>query len=222
MLSHLQGISITGTIKALPEGIGALEFNTAEASVNTAALFAVLSALPELNSLSLRSCDWQLSSTIAGLSALKTLDLRGNGFERVPVELYDLKNLVTLDLSVNALNELPAGIGALSRLKQLNLASNWMNGFNPAHLFAELASLAALQELLMYSCQSVSALPESLDECKKLHKIDLDNNTLSTLPEALFRMSWLKSLRLTTNPLPDAVKQRLRDALVGTKLELDP
>ena len=62
----------------------------------------------------------------AGLSKLKTLDLRNNGLRTLPEEVFTgLKSLTTINLEKNNLSVLPVGVfNGLTKLQRLDLGKN--------------------------------------------------------------------------------------------------
>lgn len=249
-LQQLNHLTITGRFKAIPEQIGQLknlktlvffglpltkipdalatlpdlkelELRTVLAKLDLEHLISVLQANKKLTSLKLHTLKKPIPPSIAALSSLKELDLETNGLTQIPKEIFALSKLTHLNLGVNNLKTLPQGIGNLKQLKTLKLNSNWTNELDTTNLMNEIHLLQNLQVLHLWSCQSVKKIPESIFECKKLKELDVDNNKLEDLPTALFKMPWLKKLRLTGNKIPKTLTGKLVKALPNTKVMVD-
>ena len=121
---------------------------------------------------------------LGGLSALRTLDLSGNGLSGLPA-LPEATRLEHLLLAGNALQAVPLGaLPAPERLRGLTLSDNALADL-PADAFAAAPGLRSLR---------------------------LDGNGLRTLPEGLFAgLGSLRMLRLDGNPgAPFALRARLQ------------
>jgi Leucine-rich repeat (LRR) protein len=216
--------SLPGVLQELPK-LARLKMFTLYSFVETKvqldieSILGTLEGCKKLEGLSLSDCGIaELPASIGQLQGLKSLQLSSNLLADYPDSLHDLVNLVELDLGVNQLARIHPGFGKLKKLKVLKLNSNWKNACDFSALFAEIDQLQALRNLQMWSCQSVSALPDSISTLAKLQELDVDNNLLSELPESLFTMTQLKKLRVSTNKLPAAVTDRLLAALPATKV----
>ncbi len=249
-IENLEVLTITGEIKSIPDAIGSLkrlrklvlfglpikelplvltqlpeltslEVNTALEKLDLEKAIAVLVQCPKLTHLKMVTQKLRLSPNIAKLKKLKKLDVSGNGLTKIPKELYDLTGLTALDLGTNSIAKIPEGIGKLKQLKVLKLNSNWGNSLDVTHLMAEIHLLQNLKVLHLWSCQSVKSIPNTINQCGQLRELDLDNNLLKEVPDALYEMNWLKKLRLTTNSLNVKTQKRLVAALPKTKVLVD-
>ena len=137
-----------------------------------------------------------------GLSALDSLDLRGNALSELPAGLFEgLSALYSLYLGGNALSELPAGLfEGLSALTSLDLGGNALSEL-PAGLFDGLTALRSLD----LGGNALSELPAGLfDGLTALRSLDLGGNALSELPAGLIDgLSALDSLDLGGNALSE-------------------
>ena len=246
-LHHLEKLTISGDFNTIPEAIGQLknlksltlfgvpitqipeslnqlpqlaklDLNTGFARLDIEQAIAVLKGCCKLSELKLETEDLKIPESIAQLAGLKVLDLSNNGLRSIPEAVFELKQLKTLDLGLNELKKLPKGIGNLKKLSTLKLNSNWQKKLDTTNLMEEIHLLENLQVLQLWSCQSVKHVPETIVQCKKLKELDLDNNKLTDLPESIYEMTWLKTLRVTTNPLKAGIREKLLEKLPNTKV----
>ncbi|WP_298782124.1 leucine-rich repeat domain-containing protein [uncultured Polaribacter sp.] len=249
-LENIEKLTITGSFNTIPETIGKMK-NLKSLSLFAVPLTKLPKSLSQLTELSkleilvgatkfdfeqmvnilkenkkltdlkLSASKAKISNSIAKLTSLKKLNLEGNGLIKIPKELFELLKLTELNLGINNLKEIPKGIGKLKKLKVLKINSNWTNKFDPTNLMDELHLLESLQVLHLWSCQSVRHIPELIFNCNNLKEIDLDNNLLQDLPDSIYKMKWLKKLRLTTNNLKQKTKEKLVEELSETKILVD-
>ncbi|WP_374295767.1 leucine-rich repeat domain-containing protein [Acinetobacter sp.] len=239
-LTQLEHLTITGNVRQLPQNFSQLKnlqslelfalplktlpnvlseladlktlsVNTGDSSLDFDEVVAVLKQCQKLASLKLVTSNLKLNEKISALQQLKKLDLSGNGLQKIPTELYQLHELTELDLGLNQLHNVPKGIGQLSNLKVLKLNSNWQNKIDLINLMNELHQFTKLKTLHLWSCQSLKQLPSNISACTQLQELDVDNNLLIDVPDSLYEMYWLKKLRLTTNPIQDDTKLKLRE-----------
>ncbi|WP_313367129.1 leucine-rich repeat domain-containing protein [Sphingobacterium mizutaii] len=183
------------------------------------AVIEVLSTLPKLENLSFSQAGMSsIPANINKLPRLKELNLSGNGIKVLPKGLFELKDLSLLDLGQNGIKTVPAEIKNLGQLKTLKLNSNFSPPIDLLNLFNSVKELSNLQDLQLWSCQTNIKLPENIVDWTSLKELDFDNNKVQHLPESMKQMSWLKKLRISNNPIPDAEKEGLLKALKGTKV----
>jgi Leucine-rich repeat (LRR) protein/serine/threonine protein kinase len=152
------------------------------------------------------------------------LDVRlgDNRFDAVPAAVLLLTRLLTLDLSSNALSSLPAEIGLLTALTSLGVADNDLAllpesivlltrlveldaDFNRLvdlpRAFGE--QLPLLRSLNLAENQLHSAPISAVDwrSLTSLRAVDLSNNRLTRLPDALLALTALADLRINDNSL---------------------
>ena len=106
------------------------------------------------------------------LKDLEYLDIRENGFSKIPSGIGTLKKLRYLDIRYNELKDLPVEFGKLKNLKKLYL------GYN-----------------------SFESVPEHLRNLESLFLIDITENSLSSGVEKLFDIPSLTNIYLQTNKL---------------------
>ena len=101
----------------------------------------------------------------------KSLDLSGQGLEKLPSSVLSRTDLEELNISNNKLTgALPSEIGKLTKLKVLNASNNLMTG-----------------------------VPAEVGHLPNLEVLDLSNNQLTGLPNELGQLSKLKVLNLSGN-----------------------
>ena len=105
------------------------------------------------------------------ISAIESLDLSGQGLEKLPSSVLSRTDLEELNISNNKLTgALPSEIGKLTKLKVLNASNNLMTG-----------------------------VPAEVGHLPNLEVLDLSNNQLTGLPNELGQLSKLKVLNLSGN-----------------------
>ncbi|XP_044473694.1 phytosulfokine receptor 2-like [Mangifera indica] len=163
-----------------------------------------------------------ISTSIAGLDQLKSLDLSFNHLEGVlPVEFSNLKQLEVLDLSYNNLSGTVSGVlSGLKMIQSLNVSSNSFNGdlselgefpnlsvFNLSNnsfigsLNSKIWSASNGIQILDFSMNHFDGKLEGLENCSSsLKELHLDLNSIAgALPDALFSLSSLQQLTLSNN-----------------------
>ena len=132
---------------------------------------------------------------IGNLTALTSLDLRGNPLTELPERIGDLTALTFLNLSHNQLTTLPESIGGLTALTFLYLIGNQLTT-----LPESIGGLNALTDLYL-SDNRLTTLPESIGGLNALRGLYLGGNQLTTLPESIGGLNALTRLDLDNNPL---------------------
>lgn len=143
-----------------------------------------------------------LPDTFTQLRDLQVLRIADNQLEALPANIGALTNLHTLNLAGNRLRALPDTVGALVRLQQLRITQNQLQS-----LPASFALLTQFRELDLAHNQ-LDKVPECLAHLPVLARLDLDDNKLKlkALPQWLFLLPALQSLRLTNNPCASKAK----------------
>lgn len=115
----------------------------------------------------------------------KTLDLSGQGLEKLPSYVLSRTDLEELNISNNKLiGALPSEIGKLTNLKVLNASNNLMTG-----------------------------VPAEIGHLPNLEVLDLSNNQLTGLPNELGQLSKLKILNLSGNDYSEQDLDIIRNGL---------
>ncbi|MCM8914159.1 hypothetical protein LJD21_18445 [Pseudomonas inefficax] len=156
-------------------------------------------------------------------------------------------NVQVLNLAYNDLHALPAGLENLGQLRELNLAGNQIRlDEDQAAVLAGLGELRSLElsdnplgavtlqlgalhslETLSLRRVGLTAMPEGLELCEQLTYVDMRNNQITDLPQALIDspVPRRQLLILSGNPLSEQVMDQLRNpAHPGqpTLVELEP
>ncbi|KAL1333084.1 hypothetical protein AAHE18_11G075000 [Arachis hypogaea] len=118
-----------------------------------------------------------IPDSIGGLSRLIHLDLHQNRISSIPSSIMGCHSLAEIYFGNNNLSTVPMEIGALSHLGTLDLHSN------------QVAKIERLKEYPVEACKL------------NLLVLDLSNNSLSGLPAEIGKMTTLRKLLLTGNPL---------------------
>lgn len=139
----------------------------------------------------------ELPESIAQLSQLRALILKGNQLTMLPEFITRLARLLELSLSNNQLRTLPESIARLSKLRVLSLMDNKLK-----RLPESVTQLSRLGSLSLSNNQ-LTTLPESIARLSELRWLRLDGNQLTTLPESLWKLNKLEVLFLHGNEALD-------------------
>ena len=231
-LKNLTDLELIDTrVQRLPVAVGAIPLKRFAISqsiypmfdktppVDLAQIIEVLASNPKLRSFEVTGSSLgPIPASINQLKGLTKLKLTESRIADYPPSIYDLVELTELLLGVNEIGKIHPGIGRLAKLKKLELNANWKNKLDATALFDEISSLAALEQLNVSNCLSVTTLPAAIASCKKLKSIDIDNNIVASLPPELATMTWLQKLRISTNKLTPEVGADLSAKLPNTKV----
>lgn len=140
-------------------------------------------------------------AALAPLVQLRKLELRF-GYTSLPDELGALRNLEELHLYSCKLARLPDGLKRLGKLRVL--AADY--GLGLTELPGWLSAWKALEELHLPANPALTALPESIGACSRLHTLVLWDCGLTALPASMARLGALRVVKLSGNAiaaLPD-------------------
>ncbi|KAG8177057.1 hypothetical protein JTE90_024944 [Oedothorax gibbosus] len=112
----------------------------------------------------------------------------------LPSEMGSLKKLECVNFSMNELTSLPDSFASLVNLRTINLSNNKFREF-PA-VFTHMKRL----EMLDLSHNKLTAVPDHVKDVSAI-EINLNQNQISSLSEAISECSKLKVLRLEENCL---------------------
>ncbi len=140
-----------------------------------------------------------LPDSITCLKNLEILDLHGNGLQELPDNLGMLRSLVSLELGLNDLTNLPDNMKKLSKLNKLVLGGN--KRLNLDHM-DWISKLPHLKELFLYE-NNIKSLEKIINTPSPIEFLNLDNNSLDSLPMELLYLKNLKSLNLKWNNLTE-------------------
>ncbi len=159
-------------------------------------------------------------------TVLSSLNLDRNQLKSLPDWLFDFSNLVELSVDFNQINQWPDGITRLDLLEWLEFGDNQI-----AAVPKEMAGLGNLSFLDLehnplseadraflrerfpsatvnvktfedtYRFYRYSSLEEALKDPRKVYKLDLSNQGLTSLPDSIGVLTNLESLYLQGNPL---------------------
>jgi len=164
--------------------------------------------------------DMRVTSVEAGFlvrfSNVRNLDLRGNQLTRLPAgieQLGELRNLRLADNQIVLTRDDNLRLSQLEGLRRLEL-----NG-NPVGLLPPLASFPLMRRLSLRNT-GLGELPVDLARHGNLELLDMRDNQIQTLPEALsaLPLRLLQGLELHDNPLSDQTVQRLQLARASAGL----
>ncbi|XP_076458808.1 protein flightless-1 homolog isoform X1 [Babylonia areolata] len=129
------------------------------------------------------------------------LNLSHNEIEMIPNQLFiNLTDIVFVDFSNNNLEMLPPQMRRLTSLQTLILNNNPLIHAQ----LRQLPVLTALQTLHMRNTQrTLNNFPTGLDTLTNLQDVDLSENALPRVPEALYKLGSLKRLNLSDNEITE-------------------
>ena len=148
----------------------------------------------------------------------KVLDISGQRFENVPVEICDVDSLTSLKMHSQYFTDIPLEIGRLSALTHLdlqhchlvempetvgqcyNLRELILNNNKLVTMPAGLGSCTALTSLRLHE-NLLEELPTTIGACTLLQDLRLFNNNLLHLPLEVGNMCYLPALRVSSNQL---------------------
>lgn len=160
----------------------------------------VLSNLPSLRTLSLRSINLQKLPESFDELPMNYLDLSGNVFSdttRLHVIIDTLKNCLSIEtllLTNCSISALPSNVDELATVENLYLSNNPLQPIN----CEVLGDMTALKNLYLYSC-NLSDIPQTLVNVGTLKGLYLSNNNLSNLPVTLKDIPDLHVLEIRNN-----------------------
>lgn len=141
---------------------------------------------------------------ITNLTLLKELSLYQNRLSLAAIVIIcQLQKLEKLDLSWNDLTDLPGEMNQLVHLRILLLTGN---NFTPAAIKTLSLVLRPVRKLDLGCCGLTSSAIAPLGQLPTLQDLDLSQNQLTKLPDAICRMSTLAQLNLVANRLKDLPK----------------
>ncbi|CAL9183667.1 unnamed protein product [Musa hybrid cultivar] len=199
-----------------------LQMNFVNLSTASPDWVRAVNQLPSLQQLYLSGCGLTAlpdSLSRVNLTALTTLDLRGNFFNSTfPSWLFQLRSLSYLAISNSELyGTVPAGFGNLTRLAQLDLSGNSLSGSIPVDLWS-LASLTTLD--LSHNSFTSPLLPE-IGNTTSLSQLNLVQCFLvGSIPAEIGRLTSLTELRLSGNSLSGRIPAEIGNLSSVTQLDL--
>lgn len=121
------------------------------------------------------------------------LYLEARGYNKLPKEILNFKNLESLDLSGNKLTEFPSELVYSSNLRKIALGYNKINYITP-----EIGKLSKLEYIELKN-NNISELPPEIGQLTKLKYLGVSFNKLRELPSEIGNLSKLQDLFLQCN-----------------------
>ncbi len=150
------------------------------------------------------------------------LSLEGKKLIQFPAAILSFKNLHTLNISYNRIDSIPANLfDKCRKLQTLQYAGNGLARL-PVTVFHPSLKVLDVSE------NNLTSIPDAVSKCSQLEELDLHTNQLTAYPSSSFVLKNLKSLILSGNPLttvgPWVTNQPVLKILFidNTKVELLP
>jgi hypothetical protein len=156
-----------------------------------------------------------LSTEIAKIPFIKSLDLENNKLKMLPNEIGELVNLEELYLMKNNINELPVTFENLKSLRILGIANNQLMEV-PKQLF----NLKKIKVVDLSSNQ-IERIPIEIGNLKNLEILIIRNNRLTTIPDSIFKLKSLTTLDLGGNRIPLDEIREIESRLKKVKVILE-
>jgi Leucine-rich repeat (LRR) protein len=156
----------------------------------------------------------EFPAEVLALENLRSLDLRDNFLDALPLALAKYADLKQLNLANNRFAEIPPVVRELGALEKLDISSNQIqsiylkdelptglqkldcahNRIKTLHQLGAPASLATING----KDNLIDALHVASIRASKLQDLDLESNALATLPDALARLNRLELVCLSS------------------------
>lgn len=137
------------------------------------------------------------------LPNLKVLSWTNAALEVCPMTVGKLYSLRKLDLTGNQLKRLPFSLGRYPNLRQLIVDNNPIVSLAPILRYKKLTNLSVKQLQLESSSMGTLTTSSQAVSLPYLHKVALNNNGLTALPEFLAHCPNLTDLDLSDNPFTE-------------------
>lgn len=160
-----------------------------------------------------------IPSSVASLHSLEVLDASDNRIEILDEAFFGL-DVESVDLGSNRLSGLL--LHGLESLEELTLDNNPFESLEIAEDFAPHLRLfscdscrlktfllppSKMLEGICYSSNAINEVPEAIGRYDKLAELDLEDNDIIELPDALANLMALQTLYIVGNPLGDSAKK---------------
>lgn len=161
----------------------------------------------------------EIPKEIESLESIEELDLSSNQIEKIDNAFFDLE-VELVDLSANSLKELQ--LYSLESLEELCLDENEFTNLSIEEYFAPylrefscdscslkefLLPPSESLELLCYSSNEISTIPSEISQYTKLNHLDIEENNIKELPDALANLVYLQTFYAKGNPLSEKSKK---------------
>ncbi|GBG25281.1 Leucine-rich repeat-containing protein 1 [Hondaea fermentalgiana] len=168
---------------------------------NQVTSITALSSLENLEFLKMnanKDQDSSSSAVLAKLTALTDLQARNIGLKSLPGNLWQkLSNLRSLDLLGNEISTFPEHAGAMTSLTFMSLSKNPITSLPSS--FGDMKSLA---ELRLWSCLSLTSLPDSFWSMRLDH-LEMPTSPKVKVPSAISGLTRLTALNLGAMEIED-------------------
>lgn len=160
-----------------------------------------------------------IPKSISGLEAIEELDLSSNKIKTIDNGFFDLE-VEIVDLSANNLKVL--NLHSLESLEEIILDENPFESLTIEDYFAPylrefscdscnlsefLLPPSASLELLCYSSNNITTIPDEVGQYSKLLQLDIDGNKIKELPDTLANLVYLQTFYAGGNPLSERSKK---------------
>jgi len=152
-----------------------------------------LRRMPHLRELAFSNGERLLGLDLEGVEQLRMLDISGNPIKRLPMWIWELKNLEELQLNNMNLAHFPPALLALTQLKSLSMRGTNFTNFPPK--FAKLNQL----QILDLSDSYWSDLPDFFADFAQLATLKINRCNFKAFPAVLYRMRGLRHLEISHN-----------------------
>ncbi|MBC7485352.1 MAG: leucine-rich repeat domain-containing protein [Cytophagaceae bacterium] len=123
------------------------------------------------------------------------LSLESKKLKIFPVEILTFKNLHTLNISYNHIETIPMNLfDKCRKLHTLQYAGNNLTEL-PTTIFHPALKVLDVSE------NNLTVIPDAVSKCSQLEELDLHSNQLTGYPSSSFVLKTLKSLILSGNPM---------------------
>ena len=157
----------------------------------------------------------QIPNSIGELDSIEEIDLSANKISKIDSAFFDLE-VEIVDLSANSLKEL--NLYSLESLEELTLDENDFQELSIEDYFAPylrefscdgcslkefLLPPSESLELLCYSSNEITKIPQKIGMYTKLTQLDIDENEIEELPDSLANLVYLQTFYAQGNPLSE-------------------
>lgn len=128
---------------------------------------------------------------------LEELIIPQGGVSKLPVEIFELKNLRVFDISRNEITKFPKGFSKLKNLKILKIGNN-----DTANYPSDISSMSKL-EVLNISHRDLKSIPNWVFKMSKLLELHVLDSNLTKIPKGVIKMKSLQKLQIFGNKITE-------------------
>lgn len=193
---NLDGISTKDLFKNI-DGLKSLKelvlYNVNEA------ILAQIPSFKSLESLTINGLKGKFSQSFTKFPNLLSLVItRAPDLTKIPLSIYELKELKQLSITSSGLVSVPQGISSLTNLKKLDLTFNKI-----VFLAPDIVDLTQMETLSLVRNFNLLALPEAIGKLSSLKRLSVESCQLTSLPESIVNLSNLKVLSFKANNIKE-------------------